>query len=315
MLGALAVADVEVALLGHLHGVEHRLGHLGEEVLHLLGRAQEELILLVAHPLGVAQQRLGADADQAVVRPRVLLLDVVDVVGGHALEPELLRPGNELAIDLGLLRDAVVLELEIEVSRPEGLLEEIDRVPGALQVVLQDGLGDLAGEASAEADEPLSMGGQQLLVDAGLVVVALEMRRGDQLDQVLVADLVPGQQHEVMVHVAHAARALLLLEARPGGDIHLAAQDGLDARLLGRRVEFDRPEHVAVVGHGQRGKIQLFGPGHQPVETAGGIEQRELGVQVQMGEVGGHRAPTMRTKRLGNKHPGGWDRQANPAPP
>ena len=37
VLSTLAVANLQVALLGHLHGVEHRVGHLGEEVLHLLG--------------------------------------------------------------------------------------------------------------------------------------------------------------------------------------------------------------------------------------------------------------------------------------
>ena len=249
------------------------------------------MLLLIAHPLGVAQQRLGADADQAVVGPRVVLLDVVDIVGGHALEAELLGPGDELAVDLGLFRNAVVLEFEIEVPRTEGLLEEVDRVAGPLQVVLQDGLRDLAGQTATQSDEALAVGGEQLLVDAGLVVITLEMGRGDQLDQVLVADLVPGQQHEVVVHVAHAPGTLLLFEARSRGDIHFATQDGLDAGLLGGRVELDGSEHVAVVGHGHGGKIQLLGPGHQPVEAAGGVEQGELGVQVEMGEVGGHRAP------------------------
>ena len=145
MLRALAVADLQIAFLGHLDRVEDRFRHLGEEVLHFLSRPQEELLLLVAHPLGVAQLRLGADANQAVVRPRVVFLNIVNVVGRDALESELFGPGNELSVDLGLFRNAVILEFEVEISRPEGLLEEIDRVPGALEIVLEDGLRNLTG--------------------------------------------------------------------------------------------------------------------------------------------------------------------------
>ena len=159
MLRALAVADLQIAFLGHLDRVEDRFGHLGKEMLHLLGRPQEELFLLVAHPLGVAQLRLGADANQAVVRPRVVFLNIVDVVGGDALEPELFGPGNELSVDLGLFRNAVILEFEVEVSRPEGLLEEINRVPGALEIVLEDGLRNLTGQTTAQADQALSVRG------------------------------------------------------------------------------------------------------------------------------------------------------------
>ena len=303
MLGTLAVAYLQIALLGHLDRVQHRFGHLGEEVLHLLRRPQEELLLLVAHPLGIAQLRLGADANEAVVGPRVVLLDIVDVVGGDALEPELLGPRYELAVDLGLLGNAVVLELQIEVPGPKGLLEEIDRVPRALEIVLENGLRDLAGEAAAQADQALPVGGQEFLVDARLVVVALQMGRGHQLDQVLVTDLVAGQQHQMVIDIAHAAGSLLLLESRSRSNIHLAAQDGLDAGLLGCRVKLDGPEHVAVVSHGHGGEVQFLGPGHQPVETAGGVEQGELGVQVKMGEVGGHRGPHYANQSLRQQAP------------
>ena len=159
MLRALAVADLQIAFLGHLDRVEDRFRHLGEEVLHFLSRPQEELLLLVAHPLGVAQLRLGADANETVVRPRVVLLNIVNVVGRDALESELFGPGNELSVDLGLFRNAVILEFEVEVSGPEGLLEEINRVPSALEIVLEDGLRNLTGQTTAQADQALSVRG------------------------------------------------------------------------------------------------------------------------------------------------------------
>ncbi len=127
-------------------------------------------------PLGVAQQRLRADADEAVVRVGILLLDVMHVIGGDELQAELLRPGNEVAIDLGLLGDAVVLEFEVKIFRAEGLLEPVDRLARLGQLVLEDGFGNFAGEAAGQRDEAVLVRGEQFLVNARLVIIALQMR-------------------------------------------------------------------------------------------------------------------------------------------
>ena len=64
-------------------------------------------------------------------------------------------------------------------------------------------------QAAREADEALGVLGQQLLVDPGPVVEALEVRVGDQLQQVPVARLVLGEEREVAV-------LLLVLPGRRG---------------------------------------------------------------------------------------------------
>ena len=285
VLGAFAVLDLEVALLGHLDRVQHGLGDLGEERLHLVRRAEEELGLLVAHALGVAELGLGTEADQAIVGLPVALLDVVDVVRCDRLEPELLGPRNQRAVELGLLRDAVVLQLEVVVLRTERLLEPIDGVAGLLLVALEDMLGKLAGEAAGERDEAAGMFREQLFVDSRLVIETLEVRRGDEADEVVVAHVVLREQHQMVVDVAHAG-ARLLFQPAAGGDVDLAADDGLDARLLSRVVELDGAEHVPVVGHRERRELEGGGLGHQAVQAARRVEQRILGVQVQMDEVG-----------------------------
>ncbi len=53
----------------------------------------------------------------------IAAFDVVDVVGGDELEAEFPGPGDEGAIDLGLLVDAVVLQFEVKILGAEGLLE------------------------------------------------------------------------------------------------------------------------------------------------------------------------------------------------
>ena len=57
---------------------------------------------------------------------------------------------------------------------------------------------DLAFEAAAQPDQAFGMLGQQLLVDARLVIEALGIARRDELDQVLEAFLVLGEQHEMV---------------------------------------------------------------------------------------------------------------------
>ena len=79
---------------------------------------------------------------------------------------------------------------------------------------------------------------QQFFVDAGLIVIALEMGGRGKFDQVLIAALILGQQHQVVIDVPPAA-ARLLLEPAPGRDIDFAANDRFDAFLARRFVEIN----------------------------------------------------------------------------
>ena len=76
-----------------------------------------------------------------------------------------------------------------------------------------------------------------------------------------------------------------LVEAAARRDVDLAAEDRLQAAVLRVVVEDDRREHVAVLGHGERRHLQLDRFVEQLVDAAGAVEQRELGVQVEMDEL------------------------------
>ena len=101
----------------------------------------------------------------------------------------------------------------------------------------------------------------------------------------MVAHVVLREQHQMVIDVAHTGAGLLVQPAA-GSDVDLAADDGLDAGLLRGVVELDRAEHVPVVGHRERRELEGGGLGHQAVQAARRVEQRILGVQVQMDEVG-----------------------------
>ena len=120
---------------------------------------------------------------------------------------------------------------------------------------------------------------EQVLIDAGLVVEALQEAGGDQLDEVAIALLGFAKQHQVIVAVGVVAGLVALLR-----DVDLAADDRLHAFALGRVVELHRAEQVAVVGHGDGRHLLLDDGVHQLADFTGAIEQGVIGVAVQMDE-------------------------------
>jgi hypothetical protein len=117
---------------------------------------------------------------------------------------------------------------------------------------------------------------EQLPVDARLVVVALEVPRRGELDQVRVTGVRLGQQRQV--------RVALLLRATVVGDVDLAADQRLDALLRRLPIELDRPRQRAVVGERNRRHLELRGPRREPWNPARAVEDRVLGVDVEVDE-------------------------------
>ena len=73
---------------------------------------------------------------------------------------------------------------------------------------------------------PLEWLREQVHIDARLVIEAVEIGGGDQVDEVAVAFLVFAEQHEVVVAVGIGAGLVALLR-----DVDFAADDGMDAGL------------------------------------------------------------------------------------
>ena len=94
----------------------------------------------------------------------------------------------------------------------------------------EDGLGDVAAQAGRHADQALGVLRQQVDIDARLVVEAVQVGGGDQLDEVAVALLVFAEQHQVVVAVGVGAGLVALLR-----DVHLAADDRDGRRAPSRR--------------------------------------------------------------------------------
>ena len=156
----------------------------------------------------------------------------------------------------------------------------------------------MAAQATGRDDDPLGVLGEEVPVDPGLVVVALEVGARGQLDEVAVAGLVLGQRGEVVVELLAAlgVAAGVVDAAPPGGaleagvvrHVQLGADHGGDARRPAGRVEVQDAVHVAVVGDAD-GRLAVPGRlGHDVADPGGPVEHRVLGVHVQVHERVAH---------------------------
>ena len=155
---------------------------------------------------------------------------------------------------------------------------------------------DVAPEATGRGDDPVMVLVEQIPIDLGLAVIPLHEGPAGELDEVLVADVVLGEQGQVVVGllaalglspgvVDPAASQRQALESVVVGHVGLDADDRLDTGCSRGLVERQDPVHVAVVGDAD-GRLAVGGRGrHDVVDPGGAIEHRVLGVDVEVGEA------------------------------
>ena len=164
----------DLAAVGNALCVFQRLRQGGEEGAHLVLGLQVELLRLKAHAVRVVERLAGLDAQQHILQLTVLAREIMRVVRRHERKARLLRDAQQAAVDLTLLRNAVVLQLQIEMLRAEnaGKLQRIGLgsviVPGAQPA------RDLARQTGRQSDQALAVLPQQGEVYAGLAVKALQ---------------------------------------------------------------------------------------------------------------------------------------------
>ena len=220
----------------------------------------------------------------------------MDVVGADELDVVFAGQGDELRLD-GLLYlvalvvgahggGLVALQLDVVVVAHQ-LLPPAHAAVGLVVVAGGQQLGYFAAETGRGDDQALLVGGDGLPVGTGVHVEALGPGLRHQLDKVFVARLVLGQHDKVTADVVPVDMLVQILF----GDIHLAAEDGLEGLLsLGQLAVLfvDGIEklldtvHVAVVGDGQAGHAVGYCFVDQGINRGLAVEQRVLRVYVQM---------------------------------
>ena len=143
--------------------------------------------------------------------------------------------------------------------------------------------GYLPTETPGGCDNALGVGGQQLTVGPRFVPVPVQEGPAADLDQVLIAGVVVGQERQVVTDVLLPGRPI---ETRAPAHIGLHTEDRFDSRLPRRLVELHSPVEDPMVGHRHRGlaigRHRLHDLGHprRPVQ------HRVLGVEMEMSEIG-----------------------------
>ena len=296
--------EFDVAAVGDAAGVEQGVGRLrrAEELGHLLGALDVEVPRVVEAVL-LLLRLARRNADQRVMTVPVLGREEVRVVVADDGQVEVRSEAQDLLVDLLLLGRVVALQFEVEAGLAVLVGGESLPVPLGLSlrplvVVFAAGLdvpqvvGERGAEVAVDRDQALVPLLERSLVHAGLVVEALDVAVGRELDQVSPARFVAGQQDQVETAVRDA---LGFLEAAVGGlrpdvgrNVRLDPQDGLDALLPAGLVEGDGAEQVAVVGQCDRVHAEAGDPVHQGLHPVASIEQRVLGVEVKVDEVRCH---------------------------
>ncbi len=253
------------------------------------------------------------------MRVRLVLVDVVRVVGGQQGDAQVLGQAQQPVPDVPFDGQAVVHQLqEVVLAAEDVLIGGGDLAGLGVLVQPQPGL-DRAGGAAGRRDDALGVLADQLHVHTGFAGRELPAVTGlgGQVEEIAQALHVPGPHRHmgepaaagdvfralaVVRHGALPARApefLFTVAAEGGGDIGLDADDRFDVvEAFGHLVELVGAEHVPVIAHRDGGHRLACDFGEHGFEFLCAVEHGIFGVIVQVNKAVGHR-PGTSTRRKG----------------
>jgi hypothetical protein len=165
--------DQEGAAFGDLDRRVAGLGQVREQGPHLGGGLEE---MLVRNPAAILLTREGAvgDAQQGVMRLRLALLGVIDVVGRRQGRIMGIGPFHQTALGRRLVRETVTLEFDIEAVA-EHLRHCGQGLGGFLGLVLGEQGIDRSIRPARQEDQPVGVSSHPLPRHVGLLVARLEV--------------------------------------------------------------------------------------------------------------------------------------------
>jgi hypothetical protein len=272
--------QLQVTALGKLHRAFHDLWRVREKLLHLRGRFHVELIGIEFEPLRIVDRRQRLYAQQDFMRVRVILAQIVAVVGGHQRNVQLFLQTEQVRLNLLLQLQALILNLEEEIPPAEDVLILRRRRARRLVLIRHQVLAQLAREAAGKPDQPLCMLRQIFLADARLSIEPVQRRLRRDANEIPIALLVLRQHQQMVVVVALRIFAMVILLA----DVQLAPQDRMHVVLFRRLEEVHRPVNVAVIGDCDRLLSDARNALDELFHVACAVQQRVVRMQMQMGE-------------------------------
>ena len=271
--------------VGDLERIRDGLRMVREKSAHFV-RGLEIKFRRVTHPPFVGHHLAGADADHDVVGFVVASLQEMHVVGRDQTEPKLLGQARQHLVALFLRLKAMVVHLHKEILRAQNVAKFRHALPRLGQVVRLDRHVDFALEATAQSDQTARVGRKQFLVDPRLIMEAVEVGGGNELNEIAIPGVILRQQGEMISRVALVIWPVLDRSRRHVG---LATDDRLETRFGRFLVKFDRPVQVPVVRDGDGGHLEFRRLFHQLLHSHRSIEEGIFRVEMEVNErVGRH---------------------------
>ena len=222
-----------------------------------------------------------ANAEKNVLQVAVFGANIMHVIGGNQRDTGFARDLNESGIgDHLVFVVAMRLEFEEKVSRAENMLILKRRFSSAFFASGNDERWHFAGHRSGESDESFVVFPQQVFVDARLVVEPLDVRRGNNLHEVLVAGLCFGEENKVgAAPVFHGDAAPHICRY-----VYFRADNRFHVSLFCLYGELDGAIECSVVGEGERRHAEFLGTIKQGVDASGRREKAIVRVNVEVSE-------------------------------
>ena len=297
------VDAVNLYLVKNFLSIAQRLGHIAEDVVHLL-LCLEPLLLGVKHTGGIIKILAGSQAEQVVVGLGSVFVLEVAVVGAHELDAFFLGnlhqhgigallQGEGIAVGTDIrVFDLMTLQLEIVVVAEDPVIPSGGFL-GALDVALEYLGRHLAGNTRRADDQIFVIFLQVVAVGTRAVIVSVGPGPADELDEILISVVVLSQDNEVIARFVTGFLVLVLLVMVRY--IHLTAKDRLERlQSVGLALLVDTGTivrelldaiHHAVVGNGHALHAVLDGfvdqMGHLGLTIKNGI----MSMYVQMNEI------------------------------
>ena len=180
--------------------------------------------------------------------------------------------------------ETMFLNLEEVVPFSEYLFKLERRFCSFVALVLREHRRRHARHAGRKSDQSLAVFGEQLFVDARLVVETFGVSLRRQAHEVLITLVVLRQQYQVKVcFLTGRARGFFLATA--ARDVSLTTDDRLHAVILHRVIERDRAEHVAMISHGARRHTQFVNAVGKRFDLNCAVEKTVISMQMEVYEL------------------------------
>ncbi|MNJ47263.1 hypothetical protein D3C77_424180 [compost metagenome] len=145
-------------------------------------------------PLLILNRLACTDANENILHLGILLVQIMHIICGDQLHIKLASQLDQLGEHFFLLRNAMILKLDIKVISKCRLIT-LYSLPGLIVSAMQQMLRHLSAKARAEAYESLTVLFEHLPVDPWLIMKALEMTDRGQLHKIPVTRFILGQQY------------------------------------------------------------------------------------------------------------------------